>query len=901
MSNNDNGILDTNPQNSESIVRKNILTRKEKKLKNLLFKKSRRPRRAKPSNQENTPGPTPDNPQPANLAVMPEEVTKNINGFMNEMTDFIKKADNEQISRQMLHDQNSLLKEHARVLELNQDTLKTMMKEQKRKKNQEDYNSQKLVIIEMMKPFLGQVKEIRELFDQSKEQALEVNRCLKRIKKEKKYDPDEVNQEKKFDGVFEGYVGNQNKLRRKFDKAEKLADFYKKKFKDLENFGVDRYMKDLRRFNSELNELENRSKQAQDEVEKRIHNINKRYNLMLPATYVDLIEKNVKLIDFDDSKKKISKKLGGDLDYKNFKLDLEDIMDELQLVKDEFDINKKKTEILVPEKLDTNFAEDYIKRIEESPSILDEVKEKIKQFKESLPVYEQRVNQKTSTPHSTKKDLIWNRHSSKPQGGNIPTVRKGKKRRPVSYRKPDYLRDIRSKPIACKADVRFRKLQPGADDYLTMFDLPEDHDLVDLKKQMGETDYDNWLKENPEVTKRKGVRLHYRPMKDEKIQTQKDIAVDTFSFQESNMATDAFLKAFGRKSDSSVANNINNNNQLKEVVRESIKNLRRKQKKLGYDVEEDENPDLDPEYRKSGNIIHEEVKDVQNLTKKMIIDPEDVNFEPGVRMVVKNSLALNLDTMVKHFKKKDPPPFKNYDPPQNLYEEPPEIQIRRKGLRSSSSKGLISKKDYSELQESSRSKKPKGKFEREKDIDDLADNIVSILNKALGKAAESPNLISIPHQAPRYQNVDPSLLKSGRTESKKITPAISPRKDPGVEANLSRLYNNIAAINHAPRYENQTQETDQSMSIADDLSQYLNQMRETLDKNQTAVEDVEGIEDSEGEIKFGNFRDKQWLDGDDLGAPELGDNDVGGEKDITVGDRSSGEVSFNHFSVDVDD
>lgn len=105
-------------------------------------------------------------------------------------------------------------------------TLKTMLNNQQKKKTKEDYNSQRLVIAEMMKPFLSQVKEIRELFDKSKEKAMQVNNSLKKIKQERKFNVEEQ-EEKKFPGVLEGYVDNQNALRKNSIKLKNYLSFIK--------------------------------------------------------------------------------------------------------------------------------------------------------------------------------------------------------------------------------------------------------------------------------------------------------------------------------------------------------------------------------------------------------------------------------------------------------------------------------------------------------------------------------------------------------------------------------------------------------------------------------------------------------------------------------------------------
>jgi len=72
-------------------------------------------------------------------------------------------------------------------------------------------------------------------------------------------DDNNKSNQNEFEGVFNGYVGAQNRLRKKLDEAENLKDFYKKKFKELEDFQSDLFMKKLRNMNSELGELEQRA------------------------------------------------------------------------------------------------------------------------------------------------------------------------------------------------------------------------------------------------------------------------------------------------------------------------------------------------------------------------------------------------------------------------------------------------------------------------------------------------------------------------------------------------------------------------------------------------------------------------------------------------------------------
>jgi hypothetical protein len=138
--------------------------------------------------------------------------------------------------------------------------------------------------------------------------------------------------------------------------------------------------------------LEERAVKGQGELEKRIEGINKKYDLMLPASYVDMIEKNLVKINYVQTKRNIKDKLGGELDFKDLQLEIDEIMEELRQEKQDFESSLLESDIVVPE-LGDNYAEDYIKSIRDAPSILDDFKIRIKQFKESLLMYNQQQNE----------------------------------------------------------------------------------------------------------------------------------------------------------------------------------------------------------------------------------------------------------------------------------------------------------------------------------------------------------------------------------------------------------------------------------------------------------------------------------------------------------------------------
>lgn len=74
-----------------------------------MFKKPKQRKRTSNKPQEQ---PTDEKNQPIpetkNLKISSKEVTQNIDNFMKDLQNHMEKANTEQISRQMLHDQSSL-------------------------------------------------------------------------------------------------------------------------------------------------------------------------------------------------------------------------------------------------------------------------------------------------------------------------------------------------------------------------------------------------------------------------------------------------------------------------------------------------------------------------------------------------------------------------------------------------------------------------------------------------------------------------------------------------------------------------------------------------------------------------------------------------------------------------
>jgi len=392
----------------------------------------------------------------------------------------------------------------------NQEALKTILKQQKNKLNQIDLQTNKAVIHELLRPLQTQVDEIKQIYENTKKCANEVNDCLNTVKKGKKLDLDnQPQQEKDFVDKFDNYISAHQQLRTKFNEADDLAQTYKQKFKDLETFESESYLKNLNKMNRELRDLEQRSAKGQQELESRIEAVNRRYNLVLPATYIDAIQKNIKNIDLLKVKESIDERLGGEFDYNEFQADIDKIIYEVKKDKDQYMLDMKQFDVYVPEK-PSKADRDYFEQIQNAPSILDTLKQRINAIKiqagaepSVIPVSTAQqpagrgshAVRTTLLPAAQPSKLSTTAITSAPTQAPQPSTILTKPKKSNMFNKPEHLRRIHSKPMPCAVDLRFRKLQPDSGDYNTFFDDPDPRDAADVERRQNEPYADQLGKE----------------------------------------------------------------------------------------------------------------------------------------------------------------------------------------------------------------------------------------------------------------------------------------------------------------------------------------------------------------------------------------------------------------------
>lgn len=292
-----------------------------------------------------------------------------------------------------------------------------------------------------------------------------------------------------------------------------MSKLYKDKFKDLENFATDSYMRNLAKLNKELRDLEQRAAKGQQELESRIEGVNRRYNLVLPASYMDALNKKLGGINFLASKQDIDERLGGEFDYNEFQADLDKIALDFKSDKDMYYLNLRETEVNIPDK-PSKADREYFEKIQNEPSILDVLKKKIKDLKFKLEpaASAQEEESKGQQLQAGVKPQVKPLHPSQPevrpsnltfqkqqQPAMAATIFKPPKTSNL-YSKPEHLRKIQTTPLPCPVDLRFRKLNPDANDFETYFDEPNPIDIAQINRRVKEP-YDEQLRKEFEATR----------------------------------------------------------------------------------------------------------------------------------------------------------------------------------------------------------------------------------------------------------------------------------------------------------------------------------------------------------------------------------------------------------------
>ena len=182
----------------------NALTQRQQEVKNLLFKK-------KPQDQ---PRPTQDTVKKERPQAPAPQVDQQIEAFMKDMNGEFKKMNDGTlrspgaVSRDMLHHQNEVLISHAKLMNENQQVLKNLLqKANSGKSGGASVDIGKAMVQELMKPLVGQVEDIKQIYEDTRRCANEVNETLNGIKKSKKLDLDgQPEKEKDFVDKFGNYM-----------------------------------------------------------------------------------------------------------------------------------------------------------------------------------------------------------------------------------------------------------------------------------------------------------------------------------------------------------------------------------------------------------------------------------------------------------------------------------------------------------------------------------------------------------------------------------------------------------------------------------------------------------------------------------------------------------------------
>lgn len=300
--------------NLETIRRqKNVLSSKEKLIKDSLFgttqtlpKPSKIARQSQPKSaqgQYHTPN---DSGRFSGSQQTPSKIDQgSMNNFMDDLTGQMTKMGQTNMSHNLLSSQNQVLQQHSKILNENQKVISKLIQTQQKSQTHSSSDNSN-IIAELLKPISTQIDDIKNLYDATKDSAGDVAAALTEIRQYQKFNTDAQTMkisQGKFTQNYASFMRNQQDLRGNFNKVdEELTKFKQEKLEMFSDFDVEICIKNIQRLKSTLIDLEDRSSRGQTELENKINAVNKRYNLMLPSTYIDLINKNVLKIDLLKSK-----------------------------------------------------------------------------------------------------------------------------------------------------------------------------------------------------------------------------------------------------------------------------------------------------------------------------------------------------------------------------------------------------------------------------------------------------------------------------------------------------------------------------------------------------------------------------------------------------------------------
>ena len=674
---------------SETIVRKNILSQREQDIRNRLFKKKKRCAEYGGNTEERDQ--TTIRKRDANREREDEEIKK----LYNDLHQYAKTFKPDAEATKINNEQNAILKDYAKILRGNQDILKSIAKREGKSKEKEGY-VKKEDLQHILKPFIIQAAEVQKIFNQAKNSAKEVNQELRTLEKNPE---DDQTERDSLPNKYGQYLGQQKKLEAKFKEVDELSKQYKKKLKDVENLDARLMISNISRLKSSLDELQNKSKAGHAMIERKMNDLNRRYNMALPQTYAQMIKKNVDEINYNDSRVKVLRKLGQEFDYTAFRQDLDTIMDDLEVEKDNL---KTTINNLEPgEVLPSYYKEELV--VPESKSVLEDVKNRIQVIKDMVEHIARPKPEKTPVNYLRKdmkpKDFSWNRLSKPKKKEKLIKANPAISKKSKKTKKPMYLLGLQSQPEACKPDIKFKKIQ-NANFYDTFFDPSEADKYPKMaqdanneqipKKSPNESIKPDASGTAPMFNKQQGPRYLNTEnlnqlMKEET--KRRHIGVQSAGFNRSLHSP-----------------------RFKEQSRPT-----EMQEKEEYSQHQQDSEDMEPKY-----INYEDADDIRKYMEKPGLPNKYKGF-PN-KDVVQESLSENYATISDYFKSKlNDMPFKDYAPTNDNLQPIEENE-------SSYKKNYDYKPKYKE-------EPPKMEERlRDEDIDRFSQNMIEILTKAAERA-----------------------------------------------------------------------------------------------------------------------------------------------------------------------
>jgi len=481
-----------------SILRKFELSKKEETLKNKLFKKKDNPGQS--LSRTNVSGRRHESPKSATLKSSSTMKENNLNltnsisdkameGFWNNMADAIKEENKKQVTVGMLNTQQQILRQHTDILNENQRSIAKFMTEGVPGRKEEAYKNskmaedhQKQMMREIIGPINAEIAQIKKMYEGTKKLAEEAAGSVSNYRTmvergetaKMSGNPNTLQSFEKMQESFGNYKHMNSDLKDMVLNAQgNLSNVLPENMhiiKQISDLNVQAYTDCINTLKKQVEDLQRDAERAEKELESRykklsavpkagsIKSTDPYYSLVVngPETSEEVI-KNIRTIDFQNSRTIIMNKLGGEFDYEQFNHDISEMAKDIYTIREKTLEDLEQYQIDIPSQLELlEYDKSLADAVTKSHSILDELKAKYNVPKQmAYPKASATISPSITTPFYPSTGFQQGGDDKSSTGG--PLKAKKKSQRPKEF---DY---IKTRPETVLPDIEFVKMENPAE------------------------------------------------------------------------------------------------------------------------------------------------------------------------------------------------------------------------------------------------------------------------------------------------------------------------------------------------------------------------------------------------------------------------------------------------------